>query len=167
MRIRALVVLSLGIAAALAAACDDSPGRARFVAQASLVGASARLSPNPIPLSPLLGFGCPAGGFAFAPSFHLILTAGPRDLRLDRVMVHMIDGSNLGGPSLTIPQSQFGGEPSSVLIRAGATRDFLVNSNFGCFTTPLLGVSGNVFLFDSQGASVTLPVEGRFRKRAL
>jgi hypothetical protein len=162
MRVRAFA-LSLVIVSALAAACDDSRGGVRLIAQASFVGASARLSPNPIALQQLVGFGCSGGGFAFAPSFRLILTAGPLDLRVDHLTMRMLDGSNLGGPSITIPQSQFGGQTASMLIRAGATREFLISPDFGCFTPPLFGVSGNVFLFDSRGANVILPVEGRFR----
>jgi hypothetical protein len=158
-----LVVLSLGLSGSITAACDDSTGTVRLVSQASFIEASGRFSPNPIPFSQTVSFGCSNGGFVFAPSFLLVVTAGTRDLTLDHATIHMIDGTNLGGPSVTIPHSEFAARTPSVFIRAGSSRDFSVNARFGCATTRPRALAGNVFLIDSRGTTVTLPVDSQVR----
>ena len=168
MRIRACVVLSLVALAGLVAACDgSSTNGVRLVSEASFVGPSgviapsARFTPNPIPFSPIFDLGCPGGGFTFEPSLHLIVTAGVRDVTLDHVTIRMLDGSTLGGPSVTIPRSAFAGGTSSAFVQAGTTRGFGVNPNLGCVTTPPSALDGNAFLFDSQGMVVIIPVDAR------
>jgi hypothetical protein len=169
MRVGVLVVLGLGALAGLSAACDGSSSGVRLVSQASFVGPSglaapsARFAPNPIPFSPILGFGCPGGAFTFNPSFHLIVTAGVRDLTLDHVTMRMLDGSDLG-PSITIPRSGFAAEGSSEFVQAGTTREFGVSPNLGCVTSQPLALDGHAFLFDSQGMTVALPVDSRIAR---
>jgi hypothetical protein len=157
-RFRALVVSSLALSGFITAACDDS-GTVRLVSQASSIDASGRFSPNPLPFAQTASVSCSSGGFAFAPSFHLVVTAGARDLTLDHATIHMIDGTNLGGPSVTIPQSQFSARTPSLFIRAGSSRDFAVALNFGCSTTRPRALAGNLFLFDSRGTTVALPID--------
>ena len=122
MKIRALVVLSIGILALLTTGCDDgSPARLLNVATTSFAP-DGRFSPNPIALRPISNAGC-RDGFAFASPFHLFISAGVHDLTLDHVTIHMGDGTNLGGPSITIPQSEFTAQSASLFIHAGTTRD--------------------------------------------
>ena len=158
MKIRALVVLVVGILAPLTAGCDTSPGRLLNVASSSFAP-DGRFSPNPIPLVPSAGVACP-GGFAFGSPLHLGITAGVHDLTLDHATIHMIDGTNLGGPSITIPQSEFAAQSASLFIHAGTTRDFVVHPSFGCFTTRPLSLRGNVFLVDPVGMMQTIAFAG-------
>jgi len=158
-----MVVLSVALSSGLTAACDTPPDGVQLLAQASFVEPSARFFPNPIAFTPVRTAGCFNGGFAVASSFHLIITAGLRDLTLDHATVRLLDGSNLGGPSITIPRTEFASHHSSLFIPAGTANDFLVSPNFGCSTTQPVALSVNTFLFDSQGMMVTIPVEGRVR----
>src|SRR5205085_10985011 len=93
MRLRAAFVVTLGMSGFLTAACDPSPASVALVSSASSFTAGGNFSPTPIPLSPLGGVRCP-GGFAFGTSIQLIITAGARDLTLDRLTLHLLDGSN-------------------------------------------------------------------------
>ena len=155
MKIRALVVFTVGTLGLLTAGCDDgSPARLLNVATTSFAP-DGRLSPNPIPLTPFTTSGC-RDGLAFANPFHLFISAGVHDLTLDHVTIHMIDGTNLGGPSITIPQSQFAAQSSSLFIHAGATRDFVIRPDFGCFTTRPRLLRGNAFLVDPFGMMQTI-----------
>ena len=159
MKIRALVVLIVGILGLLTAGCDDgSPARLLNVATTSFAP-DGRFSPNPITLTPFTNTGC-GGGFAFANPFHLIISAGVHDLTLHHVTIHMIDGTNIGGPSITIPQSEFAAQSASLFIHAGTTHDFVVRPDFGCFTTRPRRLLGNAFLLDPFGVMQTIAFDG-------
>jgi hypothetical protein len=158
-RIRALVVLSVGILGLFTAGCDDgSPARLLNVATTSFAP-DGRFSPNPIALTPFTNAGC-RDGFGFGSGFHLVITAGVHDLTLDHVTIHMLDGTNLGGPSITIPQSDFAAQSASLFIVAGTTRDFVVRPDFGCVTTRPRSLRGNVFLLDPSGMMQTIAFDG-------
>jgi hypothetical protein len=160
-KIRALVVLVVGILGPLTAACDTSPGRLLNVSTTSFA-ADGRFSPNPIPLTPLTIAGC-RDGFTVASPFHLIISAGVHDLTLHHVTIHMVDGTNVGGPSITIPQSEFAAQSASLFIHAGTTRDFVVRPDFGCFTTRPRLLLGNAFLVDPFGMMQTIAFDGTMR----
>ena len=111
------------------------------------------------------------GLYAGAPTDHPVIEALkpavneaelPKQAFINMIAARQFDLYDDAMPSLGALEGYLG-ETSSMLIRAGATREFLISPDFGCFTPPLFGVSGNVFLFDSRGANVILPVEGRFR----
>ena len=159
MRLRAAFVLTLGMLGVFAAACDPSPGSVALVSSASSFTPGGNFSPNPIPLSLLGGVRCP-GGFAFGTSIQLIITAGARNLTLDRVTLHLLDGSNLGGPSVTIPGIDAAGGFGPPFIRAGTTWNFALRPTFGCITGRPRLLRGNAFLFDPFGLAQTIVLEG-------
>jgi len=150
---RACIAAALSILGFLTAACDGSP-------TALVMGASSITTP--IVLTPFGGIACP-GGFGFDASFNLFITAGINDLTLDHVTLHLIDGTNLGGPEITIPSQDLVRQSNNVFIRAGTTRAFAVNPGFGCVAGHPLALHGNVFLFDQRGMSHTVVLESRIQ----
>jgi hypothetical protein len=157
--VHAVIVLSLGMLGILSSACDDSPDRVLLVNTATSFTPAGIFSPNPISLAPLGGLQCP-GGFAFDTPFNLIITAGVHDLTLDSVTLHMIDGTNLGGPSVTIPSPELATQFGSMFIHAGTTRAFALRPTFGCIANQPRSLRGNAFVFDDQGRRQTLALEG-------
>jgi hypothetical protein len=160
--VHAVIVLSLVVLGVLIAACDDSPGRVLLVNTATSFTPGGIFSPNPIRLAPLGGAQCP-GGFAFGTPFNLIITAGVHDLTLDSVTLHMIDGTNIGGPSVTIPSPELATQFGSMFIRAGTTRSFALRPTFGCMANQPRSLRGDAFVFDNQGRRQALPLEGRIQ----
>lgn len=158
----AVAVFTIGVAGVLSAGCDDAPDGVRMVNGADFRPAVA-LAPVPIAFAPFGGIACTGGGFAFDPSFNLIITAGVHDLTLDRVTIHMVDGANLGGPSVTIPQPELATRFGSTLINAGTTRDFALRPDFGCIGTPPTALRGTARLLDHRGMPQTVVVQGRVR----
>jgi hypothetical protein len=144
----------------LTAACYDTP-QGVFISGASSITPIGRLSPNPIVLAPFAGTPC-ASGFAFNIPFNLSITAGVHDLTLDSVTIHMIDGSNLGGPSVTIPRPELARSGSTV-IGAGTTRDFALNPIFGCIINTPRSLVGSAIVFDQRGLTQTLPLSSSIR----
>ena len=156
----AMVVMCVGMLGLITAGCYDMPEHAPMLNAADF-RPGLSLEPNPIRFTPIVGaFPCTGGGFAVETPFHLFVSAGVHDLTLDSVTIHMIDGSNLGGPSITIPQSDFAAQSASLFIVAGTTRDFVVRPDFGCVTTRPRSLRGNVFLLDPSGMMQTIAFDG-------
>src|ERR671931_618817 len=101
MTVRSRIVLTLSVLAALTAACDPSPASVALSTGPSSFAAGANFFPTPLRLTPLLGTRCGGFGSAFGTSFHLVVTAGRHDLRMDRLTLQLIDGTHVGGPSVT------------------------------------------------------------------
>ena len=157
--VHAVVVLGLGMLGVLSSACDNSPDRVLLLNTATSFTPAGIFSPNPIRLAPLGGPQCP-GGIAFGTSLQLIITAGVHNLTLDSVTLHMIDGTNLGGPSVTIPAPELATQFGSMFIHAGTTRAFALRPTFGCMANQPRSLRGNAFVFDDQGRRQTLSLEG-------
>jgi hypothetical protein len=160
--VHAVIVLSLGVLGVLIAACDNPPDKILLLNTATSFTPAGTFSPNPIRLAPLGGPQCP-GGFAFSTRLNLIITAGVHDLTLDSVTLHMIDGTNLGGPSVTIPSPELATQVGSMFIHAGTTRAFALQPAFGCMANEPRSLRGDAFVFDNQGRRQTLPLEGRIQ----
>jgi hypothetical protein len=157
-----VAVFSIGVLGLVAAGCDDPPDGVRMVNGADFRPVIA-LAPVPITFAPFGAISCTGGGFAFDPSFNLSITAGVHDLTLDRVTIHMVDGANLGGPSVTIPQPDLATRFGSTLINAGTTRDFALRPDFGCVGRPPTALRGTALLLDHRGMPQTVVVQGRVR----
>ena len=157
-----MAVMCVGMLAVITAGCYDLPDHAPMV-NAVDFRPSISLEPTPITFIAPSGVPCPLGGFAFSPSFHLIVTAGVHDVTFDSVTIHMIDGTNLGGPSITIPQPELSARFGSTLINAGTTRDFALRPDFGCVSVQPVALRSNALLVDSRGVRQAVEVQGRMR----
>jgi hypothetical protein len=160
--IRAAIAFGLATVGVLPSACDDtSPSRVSLVNTASSLNA-ATLSPNPIRLTPLAGSPC-HDGLAFGTPVNLFITAGLQRLTLDSVTIHMIDGTNLGGPSVMIPSSELATQFGSLFIDAGSTRAFALRPTFACTSISPRSLRGNALVVDAQGRRQTIPLAGRIQ----
>ena len=149
----ALVLLTLGTLGVTAAGCDDSHP-ASLVTKPSSFHAEATLSPSFVGLTPLGGFDC--SGFVFGTSFNLVVAASAQDLTLDSVTLHMIDGTNLGGPSVTIPTPQLAAQFGSTVVRAGTTRAFGLHPVFPCVGRQPHFLTATAVLSDQRRVRQTL-----------
>ena len=157
----AVVALTLGMLGLVTAGCDDS-GPALLINTASSVNTSAIISSSPIVLPPITNVPC-STAVGLDSSFHLIVTAGVSPLTLDSVTIHLIDGTNVGGPSITSPRPQITPPPGTTLIAAGDTRDFALHPSFGCITNTPQSFSATAALIDIHGVTRTAVVGGRVR----
>jgi hypothetical protein len=91
-------------------------------------------------------------------AFDLVISASRR-VRLHQVTIRMIDGSNLGGPMVTVPQAQLVEHFGSIDIAAGARRTFTFLPGF-VWTRPLHSIAAEVMFLDDVGAMRGITVEG-------
>jgi hypothetical protein len=145
-----LLVFGLAGSALGAAACEDGRlGGVSLVTTASPFSSAATLSLSPVALVPLGGFGC--SGFVFGTSFNVVVVSSGLDLTIDSLTVHMIDGTNLGGPSVTIPSPQLNTQFGTTIVRAGTSRVFPFNPVFACTARRPQFLAGTVLVVDRRG----------------
>jgi hypothetical protein len=157
-----MAVMCVGMLGLITAGCYDMPEHAPMVNRADF-RPFLSLEPNPILFTPINAVPCTGGFFAVDTSFHLIVSAGVGDLTLDSVTIHMIDGSSLGGPSVTIPHPELATRFGSTVISAGTTRDFALRPDLGCIARVPTALRGSALLFDQRGVPQTIVVQGRVR----
>lgn len=153
----AMSLLPLACAAAIAtSACDNNNGVGRL-STAPTVAAFVIVSPSLINLTALGGFNCPGQGFS--PAFNLIVTANGSSRSMSAATFTLIDGTTLGGPSITIPSSQLQSQFGSTVIVGGTSRSFAMNPIFSCPGIPIVtphAMRASVLLTDTQGREETL-----------
>jgi hypothetical protein len=152
-------------AAAIAtSACDENNNGVGRVSTAPTVAAFVIVSPSLINLTALGGFNCPGQGFS--PSFNLIVTANGSSRSMSAATFTLIDGTTLGGPSITIPSPQLRSQFGSTVIVGGTSRAFAMNPIFSCPGIPVItphAMRATVLLSDTQGREETLSTTVSFR----
>lgn len=157
----ALVMLTLGALGIAPAGCDDDRDSVSRVTMPSSFHAEATFSPSLVRLTPLSGFDC--SGFAFGTSFNLTVAARSQDLTMNSVTLHLLDGTNLGGPSVTIPTPQLNAQFGSTFVRAGTSRVFPLQPVFACVGRQPHSLAATAFLRDQRGVQQTLTVTAVIR----
>jgi hypothetical protein len=77
--------------------------------------------------------------------------------------MHLIDGSNIGGPGVTFPQADLNAQFANTFVHAGASRTFVVTPTFRCGVSVPRSVQGEIGVVDTVGgrsvmtATVALP----------
>jgi hypothetical protein len=145
-------VLSIAFTAAIAAsACDNNNG-VGLITTAPPPPAYAIVSPGLINLTALGGFNCPGPGFS--PSFDIIITSNGTSQSMSAATFTLLDGTTVGGPSVTIPSMQLNSQFGSTIILVGTTRSFSMHPTFSCPGTPVVtphAMKATVMLVDPQG----------------
>ena len=62
----------------------------------------------------------------------LAITSTGSSVFLDSVMIHLNDGTNLGGPTVTFPRAGLDAQFGTTLVSAGSTRAFTFGSALTC-----------------------------------
>jgi hypothetical protein len=133
----------------------DSNGGPVTAGSISTVSAS-RTAPVVVFISP--GFSGSTAFVAGLPPIFDLRIAASTTVDLDQVTIHMIDGTNLGGPMVTVPRTDLVGQFGSTRILAGTTRTFTLRPTFVC-TNPPRSVAADITVRDSQGVFFGVTVE--------
>jgi hypothetical protein len=153
----ALAVCGLG-----SAACNDDPVHYSGITTAApVVVVTTAISPSLIGLTSLSGFQC--SGSVFTASFNLVVGAGSQNVTMNELTLHLLDGTNVGGPSVTIPSSQLITLFGTTVIPGGASREFALQPVFPCTVTQPNSLDGVVVLTDQRGTQQTMKVSAAIR----
>ena len=147
---------SLALASVLAlsivfAACDDSaPATLYPGGPSSDQSVAASMNVAPAPDANFQNFGCQVG--SRIPATVSVNVRSSQNVALDHVTIQMLDGTHLGGPVVTVPQSQLTTEFGTTLIVAGTPRTFVFNPLFPC-TGVRQSVVADIGFVDPQGVA--------------
>jgi hypothetical protein len=81
-----------------------------------------------------------------------MIVAALQTVTMSSATVHLIDGTNLGGPSITFPQAVLTSQFGTTVVVAGATRTFAFSPQFGACATAH-SLSANLLFVDMAGLS--------------
>src|SRR5262245_10945836 len=129
--------------------CDCDCNGGPFIGGSTTAGVSTA-APVVVFISP--AFPGSAAFVACSTSIFDLRIVASTTVDLDRVTIHMIDGTNLGGPMVTVPRTDLLGQFGSTRIFAGSTRTFTLRPDLVC-TNPPRSVAANITVTDSRGVS--------------
>jgi hypothetical protein len=144
-----LIVILFAIAALVA--CDDwsRHGNRANIAFAPTETIGAQISPPVITLTTLATSTC-ATAVVLTSSFDLIVLATQGvDMFVDSVTFRLIDGSNLGGPSITFPSAQLSQMFGTTTVTQN--RVFAFRPEFGCPVARPGSIAAEGILIDRAG----------------
>jgi hypothetical protein len=137
----AIVVCSLATVACDGSSYPTSPEPANAFAKVSVI------TPASLTVS---AFSC-GGTQLVGPDLTLFVTASQSSLFVDTVTIHLVDGSNLSGESITFPRAGLDAQFGSTFIPFGNRRSFLFRPAFVCPTLPARAIVADVVLADEAG----------------
>jgi hypothetical protein len=141
------MIVIAAIALLASAGCDRTTTVAG-IAPAYVPAATARLTTTPLAFAPSTY--C-ASAALLRPNVSLIITSGS-DVFVDELTLHLLDGSNVGGPGITIPPAGF----SDGFVRAGTSRTFVVTPTFKCGVSSPQAIQGDVVIVNPTGMRTSL-----------
>lgn len=111
------------------------------------------ISPAVVTAVPVVTVGCPFVP-PFSTDFTLVVSAST-DLFVQGVTIRLIDGSSVGGPTLTFPQAELTSRFGSTVVAAGG-REFPFHPQFGCGVIVPSAITAEVVVADRSGRTQTL-----------
>ena len=152
-------VIAILVAALAVAACDDVISRrGTSIAFSPTPEIAAQFSPQVLPFA-LVTSSC-AVGPVFTTGFNLVIFQ-ERPSFLDQVTLHLLDGTNVGGPSITFPRSQLTGMFGSTLVVS--SRAFSFRPQFACGLGRPRSIRADIVLIDASGSSRNVSVSAAFQ----
>jgi hypothetical protein len=159
---QATVVLSVTAVAFAFSACDRSttPGASLAPAPVPEVNSIIVITAGPMPFSPATS--CATAGL-LTPNLNVLVSSTRTGFAVDHVTLHLIDGSNVGGPGVTFPQPDLNRQFVDTVVHAGSSRTFVLKPTFRCGGSAPRFIQGEVGIMDASGgrsvmtADVALP----------
>jgi hypothetical protein len=142
-------MVAMAAIALLASAGCDRTTTVAGIAPAPVLVATARLITTPLAFAPSTY--C-ANVALLTPNVSLIITSAGSDVFVDELTLHLLDGSNIGGPGITVPPAGFSGG----FVRAGTSRTFVLTPTFKCGVSSPQAIHGDVVLMDPAGMRTSL-----------
>jgi len=134
------------------AGCDRSTTPGAAIAPALVPEAVAVITTGPGIFNPFAS--CVTAAFV-TPNLNLIITSA-RDVTVDEVTLHLLDGSNVGGPGITVPPVGLNGSFANTVVLAGTSRTFVLTPTFSCGVAVPHSIRSDVELVDPVGVRTTV-----------
>jgi len=103
-----------------------------------------------------VGASAPAPSAVVTPNVSLVVTAPPGGIFVDNITLHLTDGSNVGGASVTFPRAGLDSLFANTFVRASSQRTFVLRPAFSCGGFRPFGIGADVVIINSAGARQTI-----------
>jgi hypothetical protein len=148
---RAALAIATIVTFLACAGCEQSITGAA-IAPATVPAAVAVITTGAAIFNPFAS--CATAAFV-TPNLNLIITSA-RDVTVDEVTLHLLDGTNVGGPGITVPPAGLNGVFANTFVRAGTSRTFVLAPTFTCGVTVPHSIRGDIGIVDPAGARTML-----------
>jgi hypothetical protein len=154
-------MIAIVVAALVVVACENTTSGSRAdIGFSPTAAIAAQISPQTLPFA-VFTSAC-AVGPVFTTGFDLVIVqTRPVNVFMDRVTLHLLDGTNLGGPSITFPRSQLNAMFGSTLVVG--TRAFPFRPQFACGLRRPGSIAADVLLIDAEGSGRSVSVNAAFQ----
>jgi hypothetical protein len=154
-------MIAIVVAALVAVACENTTSGSRAnIGFSPTAAIAAQILPQTLPFAAVTT-AC-AVGPVFTTGFDLVIAqTGAVNVFVDRVTLHLLDGSNVGGPSITFPRSQLTAMFGSTLL--AGTRVFSFLPQFACLLRRPGSITADVLLMDAEGNVQSVSVNAVFQ----
>ena len=142
------------VAALAASACDRTTTPSVGIASAPLVTVFTTLGAGPLVVTPTLVQGCAV----VTTDLTLVVASTARNVFLDHVTIHLIDGTNVGGPMVTFPKAGLESQFGATIVPGGGSRSFLFTPSFNCGPVGARSIQTDVVVSDGLGAQQSATV---------
>jgi hypothetical protein len=147
----AVFAVATAVTLLVSAGCEQSATGAA-IAPATVPAAVAVISTGSQVINPFAS--CATAAFV-TPDLNLIITSA-RDVSVEEVTLHLLDGSNVGGAGVTVPRADLNGMFANTIVRAGISRTFVLVPTFQCGGVVPHAIRGDVGIVDPSGARTSL-----------
>jgi hypothetical protein len=137
------------------ASCDRAIGGPSGIAFSATPSIGVVISPQVVPTAQVTTVTC-AIVPAFTTNFDLVITASAVNVSVDSVTFHLLDGSGLGGPMITVPKPGLDQMFGSTLVVG--SRAFAFQPVFGCGVIQARSMTADVVLVDNTGTARNVTV---------
>ena len=161
---RATVALSVVALSCVSSGCDRTTTPSAAIAAAGVLPGVVVITAGTSALSP--SNSCVTAGL-LTPDLAVLVSSTGASLAVDRITLHMLDGTNLGGPgvtsAVTFGQTDLNAQFVNTFVPAGTSRTFVLRPTFRCSVSGPRSVQGEVGVVDTVGgrsvmtAAVALP----------
>jgi hypothetical protein len=154
-------MIAIVVAALVAVACENTTSGSRAnIGFSPTAAIAAQILPQTLPFAAVTT-AC-AVGPVFTTGFDLVIAqTGAVNVFVDRVTLHLLDGSNVGGPSITFPRSQLTAMFGSTLL--AGTQVFSFQPQFACLLRRPGSITADVLLMDAEGNVQSVSVNAAFQ----
>jgi hypothetical protein len=161
---RATVALSVVALSCVSSGCDRTTTPSSAIASAGVLPGVVVITAGPMPFSP--SNSCVTAGL-LTPDLAVVVSSTGANLAVDHITLHMLDGTNLGGPGVTsgvtFGQTDLNAQFVNTFVSGGTSRTFVLRPTFRCSVSGPKSVQGEVGLVNTMGgrsvmtATVALP----------
>jgi hypothetical protein len=146
---KCFAILFTVVLACVFSGCDRSTTPSAAVAPTAVAAGSVAITAGPLAASSANN--CASVGL-LTTDLRIAVSSAGADFLVDEVTLHLLDGTNVGGPGVTFARSTLNAQFVNTMVRGGSSRTFVLTPTFTCGVSTHRSIRGEVVVVDASGA---------------